>query len=160
VDVGTGEVVATGLSIPHAPRLLGGRLFVCDSGRGRVVAVDPATGAVETVVELPAFLRAMTVVGDVLVVAGSSARDDRHWRGTDLGDRLAAEGRPRPEQGLWVVDPERGEVEHRLALDGTGREVTSLAFVAGCRRPEAIGTDGSRSDVYVSYVSPAPASPA
>lgn len=150
VDVGTGEVVAAGLSLPHAPRLLDGRLYVCDSGRGDVVAVDPRTGAIEVVVRLPAFVRAMTVVGSHLVVAGSSARDDRHWRATDLADRLEAEGRKRPEQGLWVVDPLAGEVVHRLVVDGTGREVTSLATVPG-RRPEAIGTDGPRADNVVTW---------
>jgi hypothetical protein len=49
-----------------------------------------------------------------------------------------------------VIDPVAGEVVHRLVVDGTGREVTSLATVPG-RRPEAIGTDGARADGFVTW---------
>jgi hypothetical protein len=37
-------MVASGLSMPHSPRLHGGKLWVCESGAGTLGIVDPATG--------------------------------------------------------------------------------------------------------------------
>ena len=44
IDVESGEVVASGFSMPHSPRLYDGRLWVLNSGRGQFGHVDPATG--------------------------------------------------------------------------------------------------------------------
>ena len=45
VDVASGEIVASGLSMPHSPRLHEGRLWLLNSGRGELGWVDPASGA-------------------------------------------------------------------------------------------------------------------
>ena len=44
IDVPSGEIVARGLSMPHSPRWHDGRLWLLESGTGRLVLVDPATG--------------------------------------------------------------------------------------------------------------------
>ena len=48
IDVPSGEFVTRGLSMPHSPRWHDGRLWVLESGTGRLVLVDPATGQRET----------------------------------------------------------------------------------------------------------------
>src|SRR6185437_6862016 len=35
IDVGSGEIISRGLSMPHSPRWRGGRLWVLESGTGR-----------------------------------------------------------------------------------------------------------------------------
>jgi uncharacterized protein (TIGR03032 family) len=49
LDVASGEVVAHGLSMPHSPRVYQNRLWVLDSGRGTLLAVDPRTGKSDVV---------------------------------------------------------------------------------------------------------------
>src|SRR5215468_5331382 len=44
MDVGSGEVLCRGLSMPHSPRWHGGRLWVCESGSGTLGTVDLSTG--------------------------------------------------------------------------------------------------------------------
>ena len=49
IDVASGEIITRGLSMPHSPRWHDGRLWVLDSGNGRLVTVDPESGERETV---------------------------------------------------------------------------------------------------------------
>jgi uncharacterized protein (TIGR03032 family) len=58
LDVGSGETLCRGLSMPHSPRWYGGRLWVCESGSGTLGTVDPATGRYEAVAAAPGFTRA------------------------------------------------------------------------------------------------------
>src|SRR5207237_4673090 len=44
IDVASGETAVRGLCMPHSPRLSGGRLYLVDSGTGRLVAADVAGG--------------------------------------------------------------------------------------------------------------------
>src|SRR3954469_23677727 len=53
IDVPSGEIVARGLSMPHSPRWHDGRLWILESGTGRLVLVDIATGRQVGVADLP-----------------------------------------------------------------------------------------------------------
>ena len=59
LDVSTGESIGRGLSMPHSPRWHDGQLWMLESGTGRLVLVDPATGRWHGVVELPGFARGL-----------------------------------------------------------------------------------------------------
>ena len=61
LEVPSGEVIARGLSMPHSPRWYAGKLWVLESGRGTVATVDPGTGVVSTVAELPGFTRGLAL---------------------------------------------------------------------------------------------------
>ena len=47
IDVETDEVVTDNLSMPHSPRVVDGKVYALDSGRGFLVQIDPETGKVE-----------------------------------------------------------------------------------------------------------------
>src|SRR5439155_22098912 len=55
LDVPSGAVVVRGLSMPHSPRWHDGRLWLLESGNGRLVRVDAASGRGQTVATLPGF---------------------------------------------------------------------------------------------------------
>ena len=46
IEVATGRTVVRGLSMPHSPRVSRGRVYLLDSGTGRLVPADPADGRV------------------------------------------------------------------------------------------------------------------
>ena len=75
LDVPSGEVVDAGLSMPHSPRWHDGRLWVLESGRGKLAVVDPATGTREDVAEVPGFARGLTFVGRYALVGLSHVRE-------------------------------------------------------------------------------------
>src|SRR5262249_2106937 len=82
VKVGGGRVIAVasratiarGLTMPHSPRLVGGRLLVLHSGLGRLVTVDPASGRLETVADLPGYTRGLAIHGSLAFVGLSKVR--------------------------------------------------------------------------------------
>src|SRR5262249_56061020 len=63
MEVGSGEVISRGLSMPHSPRWHDGRLWLLESGTGQLVLVDPATGRRQPVAELPGFARGLALAG-------------------------------------------------------------------------------------------------
>jgi uncharacterized protein (TIGR03032 family) len=53
MDVTTNRIIVDGLSMPHSPRLAGGRLFVLNSGTGEFGFVEPAARRFEPIAFCP-----------------------------------------------------------------------------------------------------------
>jgi uncharacterized protein (TIGR03032 family) len=87
LDVPTGEVLARGLSMPHSPRWHDGRLWILESGTGRLVLVDPAPGRWQSVADLPGFARGLTLCGPYAFVGLSRIRKSSAMDGVPLAER-------------------------------------------------------------------------
>ena len=75
MEIESGETVLTGLSMPHSPRWLDGRLWVLESGKGTISVADLDAGTVETVAELPGFTRGLLFAGGLAFVGLSQVRE-------------------------------------------------------------------------------------
>jgi uncharacterized protein (TIGR03032 family) len=146
VHVPTREVVATGFSMPHSPRMHEGRLYVCNSGDGHLCSVDPATGRWERIGFVPGFLRGLSFVGRYAVGGVSKPREGDLYSGLGLDDELERRGM-KPRHGLFVIDLDTGMPVHWLFVEGPTRELYDVTVLPGVRRPIAFGT--KRSDVRV-----------
>ncbi len=137
VAVETGDVVASGLSMPFSPVLRDGLVWLCLGGSGELATVDPADGAVTRVTELAGFARGLALHGDCAVVATSRAARNESFASLPLADRLSgadAEGRT----GIYVVELSSGRVEHSLEFKGGSREVHALALLPGVGSAAAV----------------------
>lgn len=134
VDVASGETVARGLSMPHAPRLYRGRFYMIQSGTGEFGTLDPASGIFTPICDMQGFARGLTFVGTYAVLGVSEPRDARHFGGLDLQDRLAARGLDAVCQ-IAVVNLETGAIEESLTLKGIVRELYDVALLKGVRKP-------------------------
>jgi len=137
LDVATGEVVASGLSMPHSPRLHRGELYVLDSGHGDFGRVDLGSGRFEPVAFCPGYLRGLAFRGGMALVGLSKPRD-RTFQGLPLDRRLAEEG-AEPSCGLRVIDLASGETVHWLEVHGVVLELYDVAVVPETARPMALG---------------------
>ena len=93
IDVASGEQVAGGFCMPHSPRIDPSdpdRLWVLDSGRGRLVVVDRRTGRREDVEAYPGYGRGLAVVGRIGLVGISRARQTSVFGGVPIADEPAA----------------------------------------------------------------------
>src|SRR5215510_14393978 len=63
LDVVDNAVILSGLSMPHSPRWYQGRLWVLESGQGRLAVVDAAAGTRQTVAQLPGYTRGLDFAG-------------------------------------------------------------------------------------------------
>ena len=138
IDVESGEVVVSGLSMPHSPRWDGSRLWVANAGCGELGIVDSATGTFDAVVSAPGFLRGLCLVGDYAVVGSSRPRRGDVYSGLPLDDSLERSGQE-PRLGLFVVDTKAGEIVEWLLIEGPVRELFDVLALPGVRRPMAIG---------------------
>ena len=138
IDVASGEVVASGLSMPHSPRLHDGQLYLLQSGLGEFGRIDLATGRFESLCFLPGFVRGVSFAGTHAIIGVSRPRKDRTFEGLRLNDRLEAEGRGAVSM-IAIVNLGTGDIEHMLEIQGVVQELYDVAFLRGIRRPKLLG---------------------
>lgn len=138
INVGDGEVVASGLSMPHSPRLYRGQLYLVQSGTGEFGRIDLATGQFTPMCFLPGFARGISFIGRHAVIGVSRPRKDKTFEGLALDQRLAASGVQARCQ-IAVVNLDTGDIEHSLEIQGVVQELYDVAVIPGVRRPMALG---------------------
>ncbi len=138
MEVASGEVVASGLSMPHSPRMHAGKLWVLHSGAGELCTVDPATGKLDTVAFLPGYLRGLAFAGDFALVGLSQCREERTFQGLPLDDALRRRGDD-ARCAVMVVDLKSGAVAHWIDFGGEVRELYDVQVIADVRCPTALG---------------------
>jgi uncharacterized protein (TIGR03032 family) len=134
MDVPSGEVVVRGLSMPHSPRWHDGRLWLLESGTGRLVVIDLPTGQRQVVAELPGFTRGLALAGPHAFVGLSRIRATSAMDGVPL-----AEHRDQLKCGVGVVDLRRGQVIAFLEFQTAVEEIYDVQLLPGLRFPEVIG---------------------
>jgi uncharacterized protein (TIGR03032 family) len=138
LEVPEGRVVASGLSMPHSPRVRDGMLWVLNSGTGQLGSIDRKRGRFEPVAFCSGYLRGLAFVGDYAVVGLSRPRHDKTFGGLALDEELArrdAEARC----GIHVIDLRTGDVAHWVRFDGMVTELYDVVALAGVGRPMALG---------------------
>jgi uncharacterized protein (TIGR03032 family) len=155
IDVATNKVITDQLSMPHSPRLVDGKLYVLDSGRGQIVRIDPDTGAKEDVAFCPGFLRGMTIHNDHAIVTASQPRD-----GTFKDLPLQGEISKRDGEawcGVFIVNLRHGEIVEWIKLDGAVSELFDVAVIPGAACPMSLGPNTLEIENTISFESELPA---
>ena len=148
--VPSGEVVVSGLSMPHSPRWHRGTLYVLESGRGHLVACNPATGERRVVAALPGFTRGLSLHDNLAFIGTSQIRETATFGGLPIAEQAPL------VCGVWAVDLDTGEVVASVRFEDRVQEIFDVAFLPGVRHPE-IGEPGSEL-VRTSWEVPAPVS--
>ena len=150
IDVRTNETIATGLSMPHSPRVYRDQLWLLDSGTGHFGRVNRNTGQFEPLTFCPGYLRGLSFIGDYAVVGLSVCRENRTFQGLALDDNLKAHD-AEAHCGLCVIDLRSGDMVHWLWLEGIVRELYDVVVLPGVRRPSALGfkTDEIRRTISI-----------
>ena len=138
LDAETGAPLATGLALPSAPRLQGDRVWLLESGAGRLGHVDFATRQFTPTAFCPGFATALELVDGWAVAGVSTPPTDDLLYGLPLHDELARRQVP-ARCGLQLIElAENGGVEW-LRLDGLATEIGGVGVVRDARRPKALG---------------------
>lgn len=141
IDALSGAIVATGLSMPHSPRLHGGQLWLLNSGTGELGTIDVASGSFSPVAFVPGFARGLTFVGNLAVVGLSLPRDNRTFSGLPLDEALKARDAD-ARCGLAIIDLSSGDMVHWVRIEGVVRELFDVVALPGLRQPMATGFKG------------------
>ena len=138
IDVESNEVVVSGLSMPHSPRLHNGKRWILNAGTGEFGWVDTAAGKFEPVAFLPGYARGLSFVGDFALVGISLPRDNKTFNGLALNEELTRRG-AEPRCAIMVIDLRTGDAVHWVRFSGVVQELYDVAAIPGIRRPSAIG---------------------
>ncbi len=138
LEVPSGQVLASGLSMPHSPRLYRGRLWLHNSGTGQFGSIDPAGGPFAPLTFCPGYLRGLAFAGDHAIVGLSQPRHDTTFGGLALDEELAKRG-AEARCGLLIIDVRTGDVAHWLRVEGMVRELYDVAVLPLVSRPMALG---------------------
>lgn len=137
-DVDTNEIIISGLSMPHSPRIYQEQLWLAQSGTGEFGRIDVDRGKFEPMVFGYGFLRGVAFCGDYAIVGSSKPRHSDFFNDLVLGERLETE-KIKPFRGLHIVDLKAGEIVHSLSLEGVSGEIYDVIALPGVRRPSALG---------------------
>ena len=138
IDVASGEIAASGLSMPHSPRLHDGQLWLLNSGSGEFGHVDPKDGTFTPLCFCPGFARGLSFVGQYAVIGLSLPRYGGSFSGLALDQMLAGKSTV-PRCGLLIVNLRTGVAEHWLRFTHTITELYDVAVLPRTRTAEAVG---------------------
>lgn len=105
IDVASNELIIRGLAMPHSPRVHLGRVWLLNSGEGRLVEVDPVGGTIDTIAELPAYTRGLAFHSGLAFIGLSRIRERSTFGGLPLEARC-----PELKCGVAVVELTSGNV--------------------------------------------------
>ena len=146
LHIPSGELAATGLSMPHSPRWHDGKLWLLNSGTGELGWIEDER--FHSLCPLPGFVRGLAFAGGCAVVGLSKLRSPQ-FTGLPLEERLITEGNPGGCCGLRVIDLASGQVLHSLDLPEPIDELFDVALLPGVRQPRALGLQGEEIDCLV-----------
>jgi len=154
IDVPSREIVARGLCMPHSPRIHAScdpfprvrpegldaltanhrRLWLLESGTGRLLLVDPVTGRWETVTQLPGYARGLALFGRHAVIGLSKIRETSTFGGLPIAERLNE-----LKCGVAAVDLCSGQIVAFLEFQTAVEEIFDVQVLPGLCFPEVIG---------------------
>jgi uncharacterized protein (TIGR03032 family) len=120
--------------MPHSPRWHDGRLWLLESGTGRLVLIDVPTGQRQTVAELPGFTRGLALSGSYAFVGLSKIRKTSAMDGVPLAER-----REQLKCGVAVVDLRSGRIIASLEFQTAVEEIFDVQLLTSLRFPEVLG---------------------
>lgn len=145
MDVAKNEIICEGLSMPHSPRVHGGKLWVLNSGSGELGWIEGAEkdskGKFNPLCFCPGFVRGLSFHGSYAFVGLSKPRYER-FEGLELDSKLA-ESDSEPWCGVQVIDLNTGSCVQWFRIDGEIGELYDVAVLpdVGCAKSLGFETD-------------------
>ncbi|MEN2748278.1 TIGR03032 family protein [Sphingomonas sp. T9W2] len=137
IDIAGNRIVTDRLSMPHSPRWYDGAVWLLDSGRGRLVRIDPVTGHIDPVANCPGFLRGLAFhAGHAIVTISRTRESDAR----ELAEQTDFERTGTPSQcGVLVIELRSGRIVQSILFDGKITEMFAVTALPGIRNPISLG---------------------
>jgi uncharacterized protein (TIGR03032 family) len=156
LEVPSGEVVAAGLAMPHSPRLHDGRLWLCNSGHGKLDLVDRGAGTLLTVADVPGYTRGLAFHGPYAFVGLSRIRETNVFGGLPIAER-----RDELLCGVGVIDVRSGRTVATFVLRSGVEEIFDVQVVpVRCLALSGPDPEADQSPVLWAVPPESPTSPA
>ncbi|MGE3804191.1 MAG: TIGR03032 family protein [Gemmataceae bacterium] len=151
IDVTTGQALARGFAMPHSPRLHEGHLWLLDSGRGRLVALERQSGKIQGTVELPGYTRGLSFFGPYAFIGLSRIRETSVFGGIPI-----AAQREQLKCGVAIVDLRSGRLVASFWFDSGVTEIFAVEVLPGVRYPATRGPSPAPEEGMAIWYAPGP----
>ncbi len=141
MSIDSNTIIADHLCMPHSPRVYRDELYVLESGQGRLLKVDAASGATSVVAEIQGFVRGLAFMGNIACIGLSKIRRESKTAKVlpvaDIATRA----------GIVFIDLETGQnlgmIEYLTDID----EIYDIQIIENSRST-ALMTPNNRSPHY------------
>jgi len=133
IDVESGEIVASGLPMPHTPRIFNGQLYVLLSATGELARIDIQTGQYDVVKKFNGYVRGMDLIGDYLFVCLSKIRQSHTFNDSEYAKRHDYQA------GFEMIHLPTGASISQLSFMRSCDEIYDICVLPGLKRPGMAG---------------------
>ena len=140
----TGETVATGLGMPHTPKLFQNDLYVLLSATGELVKIDTRSGHKESVIKLNSFVRGMDLCGEYLFIGLSKLRSNSKTFAHLTGNFS------RNTAGVAIVHLPTGALAGEIQYHASVDEIYDVKVIHKTRRPNILNPENEDCNKAVS----------
>ncbi|MAE50760.1 MAG: TIGR03032 family protein [Micavibrio sp.] len=140
LDVEKNRAILTGLSMPHAPRLHQGRLYVLDSGRGCLGQVDVENNALIDIYCFPGVVKGLALIGHYAVVSVSGFVQQDSVNDLPFFRRMQ-DHEAEKQCALHIVDLNKKVAVHALHITGALTEIDGLTVLYGRQNPAIVSPE-------------------
>lgn len=138
IDVDTDEILLDKLVMPHSPRIYNNKVYLCDSGVGKLLCYDLETRTVNEIMHFQGFPRGMNFYGPLLFVGLSKVRDSDEKEPIPLA-RMYEE----TYSGIRVINLEDNSEIASLTFEGDLEQIYDIAIIPHAVNPEILNIDDS-----------------
>lgn len=133
-DVESGEVLTTGLAMPHSPKIFNGKLYVLLSATGELVEIDRQNGQKTVIARIGGFVRGMALAGDYLFIGLSKLRKNSStFAKLDFAEKAN-------ESGIAIIHLPTGALVGKINYLSSVDEIYDVHYLSGKRRPNILNT--------------------
>lgn len=137
--------------MPHSPRVEQGRLWILESGRGRLAAVNQQSGSLETVALLPGYARGLAFYGPYAFVGLSRMRETSSIEGLPIAGSIDD-----LKCGVAVVEQASGAIVAMLEFVSGIDELFDVRVDPFSRAPFFAGPDARGDGTPPIWLIPSP----
>ena len=134
IDYKTQDILASGLVMPHSPRLVGDFLYLLQSGTGELIRIHAKTGAKETVYKSEGFVRGLAIHKDYAFVGLSKVRKESSSFGQlDIAKTAV-------QAGILIINLKSGQLEGQIMYQQSVDEIYDVQVLPQLLRPSILNT--------------------
>ncbi len=151
MEVPSGRIVASGFAMPHSPRVFQDKLWVLDSGRGRLTNVDTATGAIQPVTDMPGYTRGLAMHGQFAFIGLSKIRETSTFGGMPIAEKIGE-----LKCGVGVFDLASQQTVATFQFVSGVDEIFDVTLLPGVRNPAFRGPHAQQDGENTIWMVPDP----
>ena len=145
IDVLTGDVVVSGLAMPHSPRIHNGELYLLSSATEELMRVDAEAGTVESIIKVDGFIRGLSFKGDFAFIGTSKLRKSHAFGDLPIASKKI-------KAGVHVVNLRTKEKVGEILYEDDLREIYDVHVLDGLCRPNILNLP--MSEQYRAMITP------